>query len=90
MQLAPRRGMAMRVRRLGATPMIHITPEQVRRILGRWETTPVVYNPDTASWCAPCPHCNAEADWWSGMTTSGLQYRMHCTLCGPVEWVAAS
>lgn len=65
-----------------------ITPEFVRQILGRWQTTPVVYSPETASWSAACPHCNSDADWWSGMTTNGLKYRMHCAQCGPVEWVA--
>lgn len=65
-----------------------ISPEFVRQILGRWQTTPVVYSPETASWSANCPHCNADADWWSGMTTSGLKYKMACSQCGEVEWVA--
>lgn len=68
-----------------------ISPDFVRRMIGVYRTPhqSSAYRPESAAWCAPCPHCHIDADWWSGKTTAGLEYRMACPLCGEVAWTAS-
>jgi len=67
-----------------------VSPEFIRRLVAMYRVPnqAVAYRPESAAWSAPCPHCTAEADWWSGKTVHGLQYKMACPLCGEVEWLA--
>jgi len=46
------------------------------------------YKADAATWTAACPTCGRDAEWWSGMTTSGLRYRLTCPSCGMSAWEA--
>lgn len=45
---------------------------------------------ESASWCAPCPHCGSEADWLSEMTDEGLRNQLDCPQCGDCEWFPAA
>lgn len=68
---------------------VSITPDFITRIITMYRTpTSSPYKPETAAWVAPCPHCNHDADWWSGITTTGHQYKMACPQCGEIEWTA--
>lgn len=42
----------------------------------------------TTRWVAPCPHCEASAEWNSTGNTLTLVYEMNCPDCGPVRWLA--
>ena len=64
-----------------------VIPRFMTRFLEHWhDTTRSEIKPATCSWVAACPHCKADADWFSSANTLTITYRMACHQCGEVEW----
>lgn len=64
-----------------------VIPRFMTRFLTYWQypaTTEV--RPATCSWVAACPHCKADADWFSSANTNTITYTMACPQCGEVTW----